>query len=203
MKSSRGRNTWAETYQGFFFKNRRMHRHQRKSQNKVKNNGMKKESNNACGQHRGRCFHGCRKCCCTLPIHHCPPQFPWAEKGRHEPQKVVSAHSAKFHSMSAVASTVLSPWQTSTNQANQNLCSPPRLFPSVASSSLWDSEHEENLGLGPRSRTGLERKGYSPSSTGYQPPLSEREVKSGRTLSWVFWGGTLHRAGWGLSVYIP
>ena len=140
MKSSRGRNTWAEPYQGFFFKNRRMHRHQRKSQNKVKNNGMKKELNNACGQHRER-FHGCRKCYCTLPIHHCPPQFPWAEKGRHEPQKAVSAHSVKFHSMSAIASTVLSPWQTSTNQANQNLCPP--------GSSLLSYHHLcETLGLG-------------------------------------------------------
>ena len=110
----------------FFFlkKKRRMHRHQRKTQNKVKNSGMKKESNSACGQHKDP-FHDCRKCYCNLLIHHCPPPFPWGEKGRPEAQKVVSAHSVKFSSMSAIASTVLSPWQMSTNQANQNLCPPP------------------------------------------------------------------------------
>ena len=34
---------------------------------------------------------------------------------------------------------------------------PPWLFPSVVSSSLWDSGLGENLGLRPRSRTGLEK----------------------------------------------
>lgn len=47
--------------------------------------------------------------------------------------------------------------------ANVNKPSKPKslppawLFPSAVSSSLWDSGHEENLGLGPRRRTGLEK----------------------------------------------
>ena len=174
-----------------------MHRHQRKTQNKVKNNGMKKESNSACGQHRGP-FHDCRKCQCNLLIHHCPPPFPWGEKARPEAQKVVSAHSVKFYSMSAIASTVLSPWQMSTNQAIQNLW-PPWLFPSVVSSSLWDSRDEENLGLGPSSRTGLEKglfsQFYRLSTTS---PWAWSKVRQGTALGVL--GRDLHRAGWGLSL---
>lgn len=85
-----------------------------------------KESNSACGQHREP-LHEWRKCSCALLTHHCPPPFLWGEKGRPGSPKVVSAHSVKFYSMSAIASTVLSPWQILTNQANQNLC-PHGLF---------------------------------------------------------------------------
>ena len=167
---------------------------------------MKKESNNACGQHRGRCFHPRVQ---KVLLHSADPSLSpsvpmsWERKAQTAKSGVGSFSEVSFY---VCRSKHGSKPMANINKPSKPKSLPPRLFPSVASSSLWDSGHEENLGLGPRSRTGLERKGYSPSSTGYQPPLSEREVRSGRTLSWVFWEGPSTGRGevsLSLSVYIP
>ena len=108
-----------------FLKKRRMYRHQRKSQNKVKNNGMKKESNSACGQHREP-FHECRKCSCALLTHHCPPPFPWGEK-----RKAWSSKSG-VGSFSEVLLYVCHSKYCSKPMANINKPSKPKSLPSRA-----------------------------------------------------------------------